>query len=243
MSKKRIICSDDEESDEEVEFVEFNGVNKDSIMKGISAMNQRDDSISCEMCITSRWSQCADDAPQNSSSSSNSGGKSSAKSSGMKEGDADSTQEMKTCSNCNVEKPITKFYTRSNGTPRGVCKQCIRDQQKARYAANPEVKRDYSLRSLYDITLEQRNELSEKQDHLCAICNEDGAACRQKKKKKKNGVIGNLVVDHDHKITTHIKIRAMLCNRCNVALGMVDDNVTLLHAMIAYVEKHQSEKE
>ena len=28
MSKKRIICSDDEESDEEVQFVEFSGVDK-----------------------------------------------------------------------------------------------------------------------------------------------------------------------------------------------------------------------
>lgn len=41
-----------------------------------------------------------------------------------------------------------------------------------------------------------------------------------------------LAIDHDHQ--TGI-IRGLLCIRCNVALGYVKDNTTILHRLIEYL--------
>lgn len=42
-------------------------------------------------------------------------------------------------------------------------------------------------------------------------------------------------VDHCHKSG---KIRRLLCNNCNVALGNVKDNPEILKKMIIYLEEH-----
>jgi hypothetical protein len=41
-------------------------------------------------------------------------------------------------------------------------------------------------------------------------------------------------VDHDHKTG---RFRGILCNRCNVALGMVRDNPTVLLALVQYLSQ------
>lgn len=65
---------------------------------------------------------------------------------------------------------------------------------------NPErvqlIERRRRLKNKYGITIEQYEELSDKQNHSCAIC-------FSKEK---------LVVDHDHETN---KIRGLLCNDCN----------------------------
>ena len=43
-----------------------------------------------------------------------------------------------------------------------------------------------------------------------------------------------LVLDHCHKTN---KVRGWLCNKCNVILGMADDDVDRLAALIAYVKE------
>jgi Recombination endonuclease VII len=42
-----------------------------------------------------------------------------------------------------------------------------------------------------------------------------------------------LNVDHDHKTG---RVRGLLCNRCNVAIGLIYDSVKTLNRMIAYLE-------
>jgi hypothetical protein len=68
------------------------------------------------------------------------------------------------------------------------------------------------LQRYYGITLNQFEELLEKQDNCCAICgvNEDSAPRKR------------LSVDHCHDTG---KIRGLLCDRCNLALGMLGDGV------------------
>lgn len=48
------------------------------------------------------------------------------------------------------------------------------------------------------------------------------------------GSSGKLVVDHDHRT---LKIRGVLCNRCNVGIGMLNDSVDLLMKAAWYLEK------
>ncbi len=41
-------------------------------------------------------------------------------------------------------------------------------------------------------------------------------------------------MDHCH---TTGRVRGLLCKRCNVALGLVDDKVNKLRGLISYLEK------
>lgn len=68
------------------------------------------------------------------------------------------------------------------------------------------------------------NEMLATQKRKCAIC---GNACKTER---------SLAVDHCHKTG---KIRGLLCGKCNVTLGLVDDDVDRLKKMIAYLESHK----
>lgn len=65
--------------------------------------------------------------------------------------------------------------------------------------------RDYALRKLYGITLEQYQELLAKQDGRCAICKRDRP----------------LSVDHCH---TTGRIRGLLCSSCNIVVGHIEND-------------------
>lgn len=47
----------------------------------------------------------------------------------------------------------------------------------------------------------------------------------------------SLAVDHDHRTG---KVRALLCHKCNAALGNVNDSIDILKEMISYIDKHSS---
>lgn len=81
----------------------------------------------------------------------------------------------------------------------------VRQRRKAFRKNNPDSVRNSELKKLYGITLEQRNALSEKQDHKCAICKQPG----------------KLVVDHCH-VTK--KVRGLVHSNCNLALGLLKDS-------------------
>jgi hypothetical protein len=83
--------------------------------------------------------------------------------------------------------------------------------------------RRISLRKNYGLTLEQYNEMLEVQGGRCAIC----------------GVLQTEVkmtfrVDHDH---TTGKVRGLLCHKCNVSLGLMNDNPEILQNAIKYLDK------
>jgi len=44
-----------------------------------------------------------------------------------------------------------------------------------------------------------------------------------------------MAIDHDHETG---KVRGLLCNSCNVALGMLNEDPARLHALLAYIERH-----
>lgn len=75
----------------------------------------------------------------------------------------------------------------------------------------------------YKITLEDYNQMREKQNYSCAICHiseqEYGKA---------------LHVDHCHETN---KIRGLLCLACNTALGSLKDNIGNLTRAIKYLSK------
>jgi epoxyqueuosine reductase QueG len=79
---------------------------------------------------------------------------------------------------------------------------------------------EYELKYLHNITIDYYDELLKKQNGVCAICLK---ACNKNKR---------LSVDHDHKTG---KVRGLLCNKCNRALGMFKDDPKLLRSAARYI--------
>jgi len=85
---------------------------------------------------------------------------------------------------------------------------------------DPLVSKKSELKRLYGITFENYLQMFVDQGEVCAICKE---SCQTKK---------SLSVDHDHESG---KVRGLLCNRCNRALGMFRDNPTILNRAAEYI--------
>ena len=80
----------------------------------------------------------------------------------------------------------------------------------------------------YGVTIEEFDKMVEKQDGKCAICNKlpgDNVRAHWG---------GKLCIDHDHETE---KVRALLCNDCNLALGYAKNEKTAL-AMAEYFRLH-----
>ena len=134
----------------------------------------------------------------------------------------------KTCSCCKATKSILDFYKRggkwSPETRHSVCKECTKRRVKKRHEENPQRTRNNDLKRNYGITLEDHSRMFESQGGVCAVCKKPG-----------DGRWSQLCVDHDH-VTG--KVRELLCRRCNMILGQVDDSSLLLHELAAYLRKH-----
>jgi hypothetical protein len=76
--------------------------------------------------------------------------------------------------------------------------------------------KDRQLKKLYDMTLEQYQQMHEAQQGLCLICRQPAAPHRM------------LAVDHDH---VSGAVRGLLCGTCNTALPLVEDPVKLANAL------------
>lgn len=116
----------------------------------------------------------------------------------------------KSCSKCGVVKPIESFYRTAKMRDGRLswCKECAGVGMRERH-----------LQRKYGIGVADYDAMLVEQDGLCPICGEDE----------------ELVVDHDHSTG---KVRALLCDRCNRALGVVQDSPELLLSLVRYVEQH-----
>lgn len=88
---------------------------------------------------------------------------------------------------------------------------------------DPKKSRSYWLNHYYGITIEEYEKIFKKQNYCCEIC-----GIKQIKAK-------NFHVDHCHKT---LKIRSILCNKCNAALGLVNEDINILEKIINYLKKH-----
>ena len=77
------------------------------------------------------------------------------------------------------------------------------------------------LKMKYSITLEDYQQMCEKQNNLCAICHEPDTR--------------DLSVDHNH-ITG--KVRGLLCQYCNLAIGNMKEDIVRLQSAIEYLRSY-----
>ena len=124
------------------------------------------------------------------------------------------------------------------------CRLCQNDVSKKWKNKNPEkvklytskVPKNRHLKKCYGITPQQYQEMFDKQKGLCRICNKAETV-----KDKRQKSIRNLAVDHCHEAEARgiMKIRGLLCNRCNHMLGMARDNPEILQSAIDYLLRHK----
>ena len=151
----------------------------------------------------------------------------------------------KTCTKCLQSKPLDDFYKvkRKNKISAYIarCKKCTIEQtsysnksdtakKSSRQASvrwkqkNKEKVKDYELLKTYGITLEDYNKFLSDQNYRCAICEKEFA----------NNIRKDLYVDHCH---STMKVRGLLCQKCNMGLGLFDDNLFSLKKAISYLER------
>lgn len=143
---------------------------------------------------------------------------------------------VKTCTTCGETKPIDQFSLARNGRAqqkpvrKSKCKPCQAAVARKWFADNPE-RTAANLRrrglATYGLTIEEYEQIAEAQGHRCAICGERETTLR-------NGKLQRLAVDHCHTIG---RVRGLLCNTCNRAIGLFRDNVETLRKAIDYLER------
>ncbi len=118
---------------------------------------------------------------------------------------------MTKCVSCNIEKPKTEFPKFSRKVPlTGECKVC-RERSK-------------HIKRRYGINIKEYNELLELQGGKCKICNTD---------KPGRATDKFFTIDHCHKT---LKVRGLLCHKCNTALGLFDDDIERIEIAINYLK-------
>jgi hypothetical protein len=111
--------------------------------------------------------------------------------------------------------------------PKKPNKKVSSEKQKI-YNQRSKIKRDnWRLQKRYQISLDEYNNLLQKQNSKCAICH---ASSNQES--RPNDRAQRFDIDHCH-ITK--KIRGLLCRRCNIFIGYIDKDLHLLDKIKAYL--------
>lgn len=147
---------------------------------------------------------------------------------------------MKTCSKCGVLKDLSRFSRKLEGV-NSWCKECRSEYDKARYRKdpkkfiaetrawrkqNPDRLKRIVLRR-YGMTVEEYDSMLSFQGGVCASC---GGEAKGRWKSR-------LHIDHDHSTG---KVRGLLCQNCNIALGQLKDSISRISKLLEYKRKHQN---
>jgi hypothetical protein len=92
------------------------------------------------------------------------------------------------------------------------------------YELHPDRWYDRKLRKDYGISLVEYEKLLAEQGGQCAVCHGT---------KTRNGY--RFAVDHDH---VSGKVRGLLCDTCNRAIGLLKDDPAVLRAAASYLERN-----
>lgn len=136
---------------------------------------------------------------------------------------------MKTCRKCKIEKPLADFRRKARNLD-GLdwkCRLCVREQAKSQPWYQSLDRRSKRLWDKFRITVEQYEEMLAAQGGVCRICSGT-----------ERDEFRLLAVDHDH-VTG--KVRGLLCTKCNVAIGLLDDDPDRAMALALYLEHHRKQ--
>jgi hypothetical protein len=137
---------------------------------------------------------------------------------------------QKTCIRCGETKEVNAENFNKQKTHRygvaSVCKACT--QKHAKVKRQTEEGRlsakNTRLKSSYGITIAEYNDMLSAQGGRCACCGRHGTE------------VTRLVLDHDH---FSGKVREIICDDCNIALAMFNEDTKTMKSAIAYLDKAQ----
>lgn len=103
------------------------------------------------------------------------------------------------------------------------------DYMRSYRQRRPGMFKDIELKKKFgkDFGIIQFNELSLKQNHVCAICHKPEITLNFNSKQ-----IQSLSVDHSHSTG---KIRGLLCSKCNCGIGNLGEDLAILTNAIKYL--------
>lgn len=145
-----------------------------------------------------------------------------------------------TCRTCHIEKPDDEFLQvfdkrRPHLPPYRLraCRSCERERVKRYRAVDPDAIKEYRLSARRRLTtLRSRGAICTMDEVVFLLRREACDVCALPVEGK------NRHIDHDH---SSGRLRGVLCNNCNLALGHVKDSTTVLRALIAYLEGDAAE--
>ena len=142
----------------------------------------------------------------------------------------------KICTNCNEEKLLDCFYEnrRKCMSCRNIEKELYR--KKAYNSLDAEEKRKFNKKRKlreYGLKIEDAVEILNSQENQCKICNQRISLYFEDLKPP------TAVIDHDHSLGKK-SVRGILCNACNLGLGLFKDSIKNLQSSIEYLKSYQS---
>jgi hypothetical protein len=147
----------------------------------------------------------------------------------------------KKCVSCKKTKELSEFYPHT-GARTGVaneCKECYngnkkqkkeidKTREKVNYTISPQ--RAAAMLCKYGITTDDYIRMFEEQGGVCKIC-------KRPERKERNG--GSMLrIDHDHATG---QVRGLLCDSCNLGLGLFDDSYEYLLNASEYLRQYQQQ--
>lgn len=137
------------------------------------------------------------------------------------------TGDYKKCTVCKQNKKLSSFgkHIRCKDGIRTQCKECHKTYQNKYSKSRPEKIREQHYRREFGITTEDYNRMLKEQNNQCMIC-------KRSDNHKRNR---HFHVDHCHSTG---KVRGLLCQKCNMGLGMFDDNLELIKTAVSYLESN-----
>lgn len=144
---------------------------------------------------------------------------------------------QKVCYKCKLEKEISSFrhrkYKRKFGLKINVlniCKKCEQVDNLIWVRNNKDRRKELTfqkdLKKNFNITPEIYREMLKSQDNRCATCPAITSISGRR-----------LAVDHCH---TTKKIRGLLCNECNTALGLLKEDENIIDNLKSYLLRTRS---
>lgn len=92
----------------------------------------------------------------------------------------------------------------------------------------PHLEKARALRDSFGLSLKQYQEMHDRQNGKCAICD-------QPETQSRGGKVKALAVDHCH---TTGRIRGLLCCDCNQGIGKLKDDLIIIRRAADYLDKH-----
>lgn len=122
----------------------------------------------------------------------------------------------------------TSTYMKSRPELKSKINKKYNDSEKGQQA-----RLDNRFRNVFGLSLNDYQNMLIAQNNVCAICH-------QAETRTIKGKLSRLSVDHDH---ISGKIRSLLCNACNTALGFLEEDPVRIARMLEYIKIHSEESD